>query len=61
MERQVETMAEHGAGAVTAGDSAADTELIAERQAMFGGFTTFTTYAVAAVAAVLILLAIFLL
>jgi len=54
-------MAEHGAGAVTAGDSAAETELIAERQAMFGGFTTFTTYAVAAVAAVLILLAIFLL
>jgi hypothetical protein len=54
-------MAEHGAGAVSAGDSAAEAALLKEREAMFGGFTAFTTYAVAGVAGLLILLALFLL
>jgi hypothetical protein len=53
-------MAEHGTGAVTAGESTAEAAFEKDRQAMFGGFTTFTTYAVVGIACLLILMAIFL-
>jgi hypothetical protein len=37
-----------------------DTDIMAERKAMWDGFTQATTYAIAATAAILVLLAIFL-